>query len=276
VLDINSTNVNSAFTQTAGGGTPSYATTQALPGEDGSMLVTVPTANSYARVKFANEEMATDNILKWIAKYQKLAIAVYLDASGSSSGATQMIKFAGGQVNLVKNAWTWLIIDAPASLNGNLDLRDSDYWQSTGMKFYVSDIYAFNPTNDNVVDFTADNYASKVTPGNNITLSSENGMLKSTYSSYSGNCSMTLTMKDITDISGYTQIKFAVYNAQNKGIGLYVNDKLIQNISLGWNYITVEVSTLTATNKLAINIHQAAWNSMANDVYVISDIYGVK
>ena len=87
---------------------------------------------------------------------------------------------------------------------------------------------------------------------------------------------MTLTMKEVTDISGYTQIKFAVYNAQNKGIGLYVNDKLIQNISLGWNYITVEVSTLTATNKLAINIHQESWNSMANDVYVISDIYGVK
>ena len=200
-----------------------------------------------------------------------------MDASSAAKpSVTQLISFGGVKVNLVKNTWTWLIIDAPVELSGNLDLTDSGYWQATGMKFYVSDIYAFNPTADNVVDFTADNYASKVTPGGNITLSSENGMLKSTYSSYSGNCSMTLTMKDVTDISSYTQIKFAVYNAQNKGIGLYVNGKLIQNIVLGWNYITVDVSTLTATDKLEINIHQEAWNSMANDVYVISDIYGIK
>lgn len=277
LVDIDATNVNSVFTQKAGDGTPSYTTAKALPGEDGSMLVTVPKANSYARVKIENSDILGQYLaVQATAGYQKLAIAVYLDASGSSFTATQLIAFGGGQINLVKNAWTWLIIDAPADLAGNLDLRDSGYWQSTGMKFYVSDIYAFNPTNENIVDFTAENAANIVTPGNNITLSSQDGMLKSAYSSYSGNCSMTLTMKEVTDISGYTQIKFAVYNAQNKGIGLYVNDKHVKDIVYGWNDITVDVSTLDSLDKLKINIHQSAWNSMANDVYIISDIYGIK
>ena len=184
----------------------------------------------------------------------------------------------GKHVKDIGFGWNYVTVDTSTLvLTDGLKINiHQAAWNSMANDVYVvTDIYGV-VSEGAIVNFNADNVTKIVTPGNNITLSSENGMLKSTYSSYSGNCSMTLTMKDITDISGYTQIKFAVYNAQNKGIGLYVNGKLIQNISLGWNYITVEVSTLTATDKLAINIHQESWNSMANDVYVISDIYGVK
>lgn len=175
--------------------------------------------------------------------------------------------------------WNYITVDSSkitlASTGLKINIHQSAWNSMANDVYLITDIYGV-VSDGVIVDFNADNVTKIVTPGSNTTLSCQDGMLKSTYSSYSGNCSMTMTMKEITDISGYTQIKFAVYNAQDKGIGLYVNSTLIQNITLGWNYVTVDVSALSAKDKLSINIHQSAWNSMANDVYMVSDIYGIK
>ena len=295
VLDINATNVNSTFTQSAGGGTPSYVATQTLPGEDGSMLVTVPNANTYGRVKVTNQEVLSQYLFtQATVAYQKLAIAVYLDASGSSSGATQMIKFGGGSINLAKNTWTWLIIDAPASLGGNLDLTDSEYWQSSGMKFYVSDIYAFNPTNeatlDKVCDFNADNVneISYNRYGNNevgsgATVDSVGGVLRGTVK---GNFIDTYFNESYVNLTGYKKISFAVYTAgEPRTLNVYKgvsNRTSITSTSLvkgAWTVVTIDIPEgVTDLGGLSLRMYETTWNSRvtAGEIYYISDIYGVK
>lgn len=295
VLDINSTNINSTFTQTAGGGTPSYTTAQALPGEDGSMLVTVPTADSYARVKITNQEILSQYLVtQATAGYQKLAIAVYLDASESSRTATQLVAFGGGQINLVKSAWTWLIIDAPDSLNGNLDLRDSEYWQSTGMKFYVSDIYAFNPTNDTTLDKVCDFNAENVnvisynTYGNNgvgtgATVDSVGGVLRGTVK---GNFVDTYFNTSYVDLTGYTKISFAVYTAgEPRTLNVYKGSSSrtsIKSFSLtkgAWTIVTIDIPEgVTDLGGFSLRMYETTWGSRVTEgeVYYISDIYGIK
>ncbi len=282
IVDFSAANGATALTQIAGGGTPAFSTDRALAGEDGTMLVSVPNTTTYGRVTFTGAEILMQyQLAQTVYGYQKLAFAVYLDTTGSTRTATQMVKFKNVSTNLTRNGWTWITMDAPADLSGNMDLTDSDYWQSTGMKFYISDFYAYNPTTvegEKILDFTAENLSNSIKSkyGNNAntpgaTLSFENGYLK-------GSVLTDFVDHDFladVDLTGYTAIQFYVYAGGSGTARQVAGTTLVSN---GWTLITIQLDGKTNLNEVSFRYHWAGYNNVipAGEVYYVSDIYGVK
>lgn len=284
IIDFTSANAGSVLNQTVGEATPTYSTAQSN-GDDGSMLVTVN--KNYARLFFINSSLIQYEVAQKLHSYQKLTFGVYLDASeGEKPGVTQLVAMNGSSKNLAKNAWTWITVDAPEDLSAVLlDLRDSQYWQSKGMKFYISDIYAYNPTKtmgDKLVDFTAENYSSFVTIGGGTgnALSFEYGLLKSTNANVDGNCNLTFTFKGGIDVSAYSKIQLYIYkangNQNGEGRNVYFDGVVIKDIGIGIHLIEIDVSTLTTLDGHVLKIMQPDWHTMKGEIHYISDIYGVK
>lgn len=286
IVDFSAANGATALTQKSGGGTPAFSTDRALAGEDGTMLVSVPNATTYGRVNFTGAEILMQyQLAQTVYGYQKLAFAVYLDTTGSTRTATQMVKFKGVSTNLTRNGWTWITMDAPADLSGNMDLTDSDYWQSTGMKFYISDFYAYNPSKDGsskVADLSENNYANVIMANNsgNSSLGYENGYMICKFSSYSENCSMNLKITADIDVSEYSQVVFAVYDhnnvVKNFTVGGTATSKATTMTQGGWTFITIDVSALTTLNGVTFNIKDGGYGGMANFKYSFTSIYGIK
>lgn len=226
-------------------------------------------SNCNMGIKFA----ATD----YIGLYDTVTFGVY--SHQTEENGNRKLYFGSTAITKIVPGWNIITLDVStldSFKDQTMNIADKIGW--SGMANYAysfTDIFG-EVKKDVAVDFTASNVASKVTPSGNVTVSYENAMLKSAYSSYSGNCSMSLTLKNTSDISEYTKIKFAIYNAQDKGLGFYFNGTLVQNINYGWNYVTIDVSELTTLDGAVLNIHQTAWNSMANDVYYFTDIVAVK
>lgn len=227
-------------------------------------------ANCNLGIKFT----ATD----YIGMCKTITFGVY--SHQTTEDGNRKLYFGDTAIAKIVPGWNIITLDVSAldSLKDQkINIADKSGWSGMANYSYsFTDIFAVE-TDDVLVDFTAENTGSIVTigGGNGNKCEYFDGMLKSTNGA--GTCNLSFTFKNQTmDITEYKQIKFAVCNVTGNGRTFYYNGATVTNVYSGWTYITIDVTDLTTLNGFAFSIHQSQYQGMDNEVYYITDIYGVK
>ena len=206
------------------------------------------------------------------------------------------------EVVLTANAWTTVNV----AINGNASFRDTILWFYSGnwnngidgATLYISAVKLnVAEMGEKVVDFTSSNFINKLssngvknegqTPegyaelyyNNELGFNGDNATVKIiTRSFYSD-----VVVHDNASIFGYSQIRFAIYNANNVN-RMFVDQSRLNGVQTriwlpanSWTIITLDLSgTRVSIDGFTFRIYDGAgWGNISGDVFYLTDIYAL-
>lgn len=165
----------------------------------GAGTLKVKSTSGYARFKAILADAMS-------MQYEKVVFYVFVDGNNQRCAGTA----------LANGAWTKVEVATTAENYVQITINEKDWNSNKGGVFYISEMYGVEKANkaEKLLDFTAEKLSTQLTigGGGGNALSFENGRVKSTNSTASGNCNLTFTINVDVNVIDYATISFYVYN----------------------------------------------------------------
>lgn len=234
--------------------------------------------------------------------YQSVEFSVYNDNNYNIVFFPDFFVGDKQEVFLAANTWTTITVD----INGNATFKDTILWFYSGdwnkgiegATLYISAV-KLNVTEmgEKVVDFTSNNYINKLTSNGTksegktpegyaeLYYNNELGFNndKSTVKIVTRSFYSDVVVRDSASIFGCSQIRFAIYNANNAN-RMFVDQSCLNGVQSkiwlaanSWTIITLDVAaSRVSIDGFTFRIYDGrGWGSISGNIFYLTDIYAL-